>query len=544
MPEQSLPLIGIRVIDLTDGVAGVAGRYLAELGADVALVEPPEGVASRRAQPRHRGHSPRFATAHANKRGIVVDLTTEDGRETLLRLTDGADLVLESHKPERLSELSVGPQTMRDRNPRLVVASITDFGQSGPYRDWKASEPVLTAMSSMLTRSGAHGREPLLPPGQLAGETAAVHSAFAALLAYYHAMHTGQGGHVDCSVFDLVVQDLDPGYGMAGTATMGRPLSELPPGRPDARMLYPIVACADGHVRMFVASPKQWRALWTWMGKPEQFADPSFEQLFTRFTNWAKIRPAIEELFADKSRDEIVSRGSALGIAVASLHTPQEILSSDHVLQRNSFVRAEIVPGLHGDIANGYVEIDGVRAGFRRRAPQLGEHTDEVLAEAPNPTAAGGGSSAARPLEGIRVLDLGVIVVGAETGRSLADQGADVIKVESRAFLDGARQSDGPDHCSYPFAVGNRGKRSIGLNLRSEAGKKLFGKLVAQSDVVLTNFKPGTLESLGLRYESLHAINPRIILVESSALGSTGPWSKQMGYGPLVRSTVGLTSLW
>ena len=96
----------------------------------------------------------------------------------------------------------------------------------------------------------------------------------------------------------------------------------------------------------------------------------------------------------------------------------------------------------------------------------------------------------------------------------------------------------------YSFALGNRNKRSLGLNLRSDAGKKLFGRLVACSDVVLTNFKPGTLDSLGLGYDELKAINPRIIVVESSALGSTGSWSRRMGYGPLVRATVGLTTLW
>jgi crotonobetainyl-CoA:carnitine CoA-transferase CaiB-like acyl-CoA transferase len=545
MPDTPRPLKGLRVIDLTDGVAGVTGRYLGDLGADVILVEPPEGLSTRRMQPLHEGHSLRFATAHVNKRGIVVDLTTEDGRDTLLRLTGDADLVLESHRPGHLDSLGVSAQRMRERNPRLVVVSITDFGRTGPYRDWTATEPVLTAMSSMLTRSGAPGREPLLPPGELAGETAAVHAAFVALLALYHGMHTGLGDHIDCSLFDLAVQDLDPGNGMAGTATMGRPLSELPPGRPDARMMYPIIPCADGHVRMFIASPKQWRALYAWMGEPEEFADPSFEQIFTRFMNWAKIRPSIESLFADKNRAEIVAHGSQLGIAVASLHTAHEILASDHVRERGSFIRAEIAPGLHGDIPSGFLEIDGIRTGFRRRAPSLGEHTDEVLTESARPAVASRATEApARPLDGIRVLDLGVIVVGAETGRSLADQGADVIKVENRTFLDGARQSDRPDTVSHPFAIGNRGKRSMGLNLRTDAGRELFGRLIAQSDVVLTNFKPGTLESLGLGYESLRAINPRIILVESSALGNTGPWSRQMGYGPLVRATVGLTSLW
>ena len=544
MPHNSLPLRGVRVVDFTDGAAGYAGRFLADLGADVILVEPPDGAASRRAQPQHDGHGLRFATAHANKRGIVIDIGTAEGRDTLLELTAGADIFLESHPAGHLTELGVGHETMRKRNPRLVVASVTNFGQTGPYRDYKASEAVFTAMSSLLTRSGAPGREPLLPPGELATQTAAVDVAYAALLAYFKAQRGGRGDYLDCSLFDLVVQDLDPGFGMAGTATMGQPLYNAAPGRPDVRMMYPIVPCADGHVRMFIASAKQWRALFTWIGEPEELSDPALEQLFSRFMNWGKIRPVIEGFFADKTRHEIVSHGSHLGIAVAPLNTPHEILTSDHVRERNSFAHDEIAPGVRAAIPNGYLEFGDHRAGFRHRAPQLGEHTREVLAEAARPAALATSDVDARPLAGVRVLDLGVIVVGAETGRQLADQGAEVIKVENRAFLDGARQMDAPGKVSYSFALGNRNKRSLGVNLRSEAGRELFGRLVACSDVVLTNFKPGTLESLGLGYEKLSEINPRIILVESSALGRTGSWSKRMGYGPLVRATVGLTTLW
>ncbi len=544
MPDNTLPLSGVRVVDFTDGTAGFAGRFLADLGADVILVEPPDGAASRRALPQHDGHGLRFATAHANKRGIVIDVGTPEGRETLLELTDGADIFLESHPAGRLTELGVGQEAMRKRNPRLVVSSVTNFGQTGPYRDYKASEAVFTAMSSLLTRSGAPGREPLLPPGELATQTAAVDVAYAALLAYFKAQRSGRGDYLDCSLFDLVVQDLDPGFGMAGTATMGQPLYNAAPGRPDVRMMYPIVPCADGHVRMFVASAKQWRALFTWIGEPEELSDPALEQLFGRFMNWAKIRPVIEDFFADKSRHEIVSHGSHLGIALAPLNTPHEILTSDHVRERNSFAHDGIAPGVRAAIPNGYLEFGDHRAGFRHRAPQLGEHTREVLAEAARPAAVASTEVDPRPLAGVRVLDLGVIVVGAETGRQLADQGAEVIKVENRAFLDGARQMDAPGKVSYSFALGNRNKRSLGVNLRSEAGRELFGRLVACSDVVLTNFKPGTLESLGLGYDKLSAINPRIILVESSALGRTGSWSRRMGYGPLVRATVGLTTLW
>jgi crotonobetainyl-CoA:carnitine CoA-transferase CaiB-like acyl-CoA transferase len=545
MPNGRLPLEGMRVIDLTDGVAAVAGRLLADLGADVVLVEPPEGVASRRAQPRHDGHGLRFATEHFNKRGIILDLSSAEQRDTLLRLTDTADLVLESWPVGELDALGVGPGIMRRRNPALVVVSITGFGQTGPYRGWRASEPVLLAMSSVLTRSGAPHRQPLLPPGELSGQTAAVHCALAALLAYFRALRTGRGEYVDCSLFDLAVQDLDPGFGMGGSASGGRRLSEQPPGRPDLRFLYPIIACADGYVRMFIGSAKQWRALVGWMDNPPGFTDPALDQMGLRHRNWATIQPGIEKLFADKTRDEIVARGAELGIAVAALHTAAEMLGNDHVRQRDSFAWVEVAPNLHGAMANGCVAFDGMRMGFRHRAPRLGEHSAEVVSEThrrqPRSPVV---SSARRPLEGIRVLDLGVIVVGGESGRELADQGADVIKVENPAFIDGMRQGDRPGRCGYAFAIGNRGKRSLGLNLRGAAGNKLFGELVTKSDVVLTNFRPGTMESLGLGYEVLRAINPRIIMVESSAFGASGPWATRMGYGPLVRAAVGLTALW
>ena len=128
--------------------------------------------------------------------------------------------------------------------------------------------------------------------------------------------------------------------------------------------------------------------------------------------NWAKIRSVIVDFFADKTRDEIVSHGSHLGIAVAPLNTPQEILTSDHVRDRNSFVHDEIAPGVRADIPNGYLEFDDQRAGFRHRAPELGEHTEEVLAEPARPAAVADTDVDARPLAGVRVLDLGVIVVG------------------------------------------------------------------------------------------------------------------------------------
>jgi crotonobetainyl-CoA:carnitine CoA-transferase CaiB-like acyl-CoA transferase len=151
---------------------------------------------------------------------------------------------------------------------------------------------------------------------------------------------------------------------------------------------------------------------------------------------------------------------------------------------------------------------------------------------------------ARRPLAGVRVRDFGVIVMGAEIARLYADQGAEVLTIENRAYPDGAR-AQMPSGAVHPtFALGHRNSKSLGLNLRVPEGIALFKRLVAISDVVLSNFKPGTMEGLGLGYETLRAINPRLVMVSSSAVGATGPWSTWMGYGPLVRAASGVTSLW
>ena len=130
MQDNTLPLAGIRVVDLTDGVGGVTGRYLADLGADVILVEPPDGVPSRRRLPRHEGIGLHFVTTHHNKRGVVADLSTAIGRDQLLALTDAADIVLEWFPAGRLAELGLGQRVMRAHKPGLVVVSITPFGRT------------------------------------------------------------------------------------------------------------------------------------------------------------------------------------------------------------------------------------------------------------------------------------------------------------------------------------------------------------------------------------------------------------------------------
>ena len=137
-----------------------------------------------------------------------------------------------------------------------------------------------------------------------------------------------------------------------------------------------------------------------------------------------------------------------------------------------------------------------------------------------------------------------MIVAGGELGRLFADLGAEVIKVESAAYPDGLRQTRPGQPMSRSWALTHRNEYSLGLDLRHPEGADVFRRLVAESDAVFANFKPGTLASLGFSYDALKALNPRIVLAESSAFGAAGPWSMRMGYGPLVRATTGVSRLW
>ncbi|WP_280425791.1 CaiB/BaiF CoA transferase family protein [Nocardia carnea] len=609
---MTLPLHGVRVLDLTDGLGESSGRYLADLGAEVIRIEPPEGSRSRRAEPVVDGVSIPFALRNANKLGTILD---PGDRDRLRELAAAADILLESPRPGRLG---LTPDEIRAAAPGLVWVSITGFGQDGPYRDWQATEPVLYAMSGVLSRSGAPGREPLLPPDGLIEETVGVHAAWAALLAYHRRLETGRGEIVDVAAFETVVHGFDPGFGTQGSAAAGRS-EDFPRGRPDAANFYPVFPCRDGHVRICLLAKRQWRGMFAWLGEPAEFADPKYDTIPARFAAADTLHPLIERLFAGYTQAELVAEGARRGVPVGGVHTLTEVLETEHFAASGALVDTEIGAGLRARIPSGYVSFGGHRAGFRTPAPEPGEHAiaellgarsareaadhagvtpnqretrgndsgdvdagstdhrtdrgagEPVGAETSDPANAHyepvrpgaavhrlgaadaraaqrgvptSGTAESAPLAGLRVLDLGVIVFGAELSRQFADYGADVIKIENANFPDGLRQSKRGSALAASVAWGHRNKRSLGLDLRSPDGAAIFRRLAAEADVVLANFKPGTLASMGLSYESLAEINPRLIVSESSAFGSTGPWRTRLGYGPLVRASCGVSALW
>src|SRR6218665_324360 len=410
-PENSLdlPLDGLRVIELSDGKGEMCGRVLADLGAEVTLIEPPGGSAARRAPPLVDGHSLYFATHNANKRSLVLDLACAAGRDELLNLVGGADILVESLGPGRLQGMGLGAGELHARQPALVILSISDFGHRGPYHDYQANNAVLMALGGVLARSGIKGQHPLLPPGQLAHETAPVQAAWVALMAYLRARDSGRGDHLDFSLLDATIQIIDPGMGVTGSAAAGRSALEIAPrGRPPMGTGYPIFRCADGHVRICVLNPRQWQGMCGWLGDAHPFTDPAFGHIGKRFKVVKEINALIAALFSDQRAADLVREGQARGVPIATVATPADALRDEQFLARGVFAPVVLPGGRQGLAPRGYVFIDGQLAGIRSPAPELGEAPAAALpARAPGAPRLLAAPSGPRPPGGTRGLGLG-----------------------------------------------------------------------------------------------------------------------------------------
>jgi crotonobetainyl-CoA:carnitine CoA-transferase CaiB-like acyl-CoA transferase len=445
-------------------------------------------------------------------------------------------------------------QAFLESNPRMVVTAITPFGLTGPYRDFRGSDPVYAALSGLLSQSGIGAGEPLVPPRGIVENSAALQAAWATVVALFHAQHSGEGQLIDLSVFEAVAQIIDPPFGVIGSAraALDPSLSEARDrGRPNMPYLYPNVRCEDGYVRIAILGTRQWRGLLACIGTPPALAGEHFEKMGNRFLSWNLIQQFIEEFFATRSVRELIELGEEHGFPVAEVLDLDSASQAEHFLDCSAFVPVKLPSGKDVRLASGFLEVDEGRSPLDVVAAAPGADNETLLGipgtnSAPPEKRGVAKTVVARlkPLAGLRILDLGVIVVGAETGRLLADLGADVVKVENLRFPDGLRMGPSGPTVTPTFAWGHRNKRSIGVDLRSPSGRDLFVRLVQEADAVLSNFKAGTLQSLGIGYEALSEINPKIVVGESSAYGATGPWSGRLGYGPLVRGSVGLADLW
>ncbi|MEX2205232.1 MAG: CoA transferase [Myxococcota bacterium] len=560
-------LEGLRVLDLTNERGLLCGQILADLGADVILIEPPEGSSARRLGPFHKDERDLerslFFWAYARgKRGAVLDLETEAGRARLRELARAADFLIESEPPGRLRALGLHYESLARENPALVYVSISPFGQDGPKRGYAATDLVVMASGGPMYLTGDADRAPLRVSAPQAFHFAAAEAAVAALVAHAERERSGLGQHVDVSAQQAV-----------GLATLFRIL-DTPWGQTPAERVSGGVQLGKLFMRLRFETRDGWLILgpgflpstgpfltrlvkWLYeerLLEDERFASEDWGSYGIRMLfgqveaeHWAPVDAALEKMFATRSNLEILREAVARKLLVAPYLTVEDIERLEHFREREFPRELE-----HADLGLG-VRYPGPFARFGRSpirygrvAPRLGEHTAEVLSEAREarvrvPREA----KRALPLEGVKVLDLFWVLAGPASSRVLAEYGATVVHVESTRRLDTIRTIPpykgtvpGPEN-SGAVQGANAGKLCVTLDLAHPDARPVIERLVRWADVVTESFAPGVVDRIGLDYESLRAWKPDLIMISSCLMGQTGSLKNFAGFGNLAASVTG-----
>ena len=540
-PDQTA-LGTFRILDLTQGPGQYATRLLADLGADVVRVEPPDGGAARRASPfagdrPGPGRSLVFLHLNANKRSVVLDLDDDDDRAGLLHLASGADALVEDFPPGHLEGLGLGYTRMQEANPAIVVTSVTPFGQVGPHAKMRGSDLIAQAASDWLWNVGDEGDHPCAAPGDPSTHIAGAHTALGTLLALYTRRLSGRGQHVDVSIQEAMIASASSfpiGRFSAATQIMRRMGSDTNAAGVNC---YP---CSDGYAQMNIHFAQLWQKLVEWIDHPV-LQDPYWLSTEARSESAEVAEEIIKEFTASMTTEEFVSGGRSRGLPVAPVNTFSDVRRSPVLLGRNWF-RDVVHPELGEVSMPGFPwTMSATPPRYSRSAPLLGEHAEEVLqadrADGHQPVT-GGAHQYGPPLQGVRVIDLTRAWAGPFCTRLLADYGAEVIKIESGKF-DTQREGRAGIYTEL-----NRNKRSITIDLHHPDGQALVRRLAEQSDVLVNNYRPGTLERFNLGYEELRKVNPDIIVLSMPGYGSTGPGRLYASHGAQLMADSGMYYIW
>lgn len=378
--DKRPPLSGCRVLDLAGPLGFLCVKLLADMGADVVKIEPPSGDEARRIPPfkddlPHSEKSLYFLHYNTNKRGITLDLDSRDGRSIFLELARSADVVVDTHRPGRMDELGLGYSELSAGNPGLILASITPFGQTGPWRDYKATDIAGLALSNLMVLTGEPGEPPLQAPGEIAYGMASTYGALGVAIALHHRLDTGRGQQIEVSMHECAAHIAGyfiPNYGYSGTK----------PSRSSRRGeetdLYDPYPTKNGYVRIFIIPAEQWRRLVDWMGRPEAIAGPEFEKMAYRRAHPEGVLKAVTDFCKRHTKEELYEEGQKRRISVTPINTVKEFIESAHTKARQIFIEMEhpvVGKYMHFGPVPRLSETPGQ---VTRTAPLIGEHNEEV----------------------------------------------------------------------------------------------------------------------------------------------------------------------
>ncbi len=562
-PQQALTVVsalsGFRVVEIAESPAGeYCGKLLADFGADVVKVERPGVGSPTRSMHPLIGSGPEpersglFAYLNTNKRSVACDLSTEAGADRLHGLIAGAHAVVDDHDPAWLAGVGLSPADAGRRYPELVVCSITPFGYEAPPEMWNAQSLNVFHGSGWGFHTPSHA-DPSTPPLKGAGRflvdyEAGLDAALCVSACLYGLLHDRPGRFVDVSEQAVMASRSD--------CVIGRFVSgEIAPegSREDYDQQGPasFFECADGYVYLYVTSTSHWRAVKDLLGHPEwldRFDEDWLEFSVTRekvttfhdgFTQWV----------SDKPRMAVSEQAQRIGVPLVPVNDASDLHESAQYRHRGFF--REVKHPVLGTVLHPTVPylLSASPAEISSPAPALGDHTDDSawLRDRPKvalPQRGRPGRSRGGPLAGIRVVELTKVWAGPYAGKLLAFLGAEVIKVESSTRPEEMRAYGGTDVNHAPFFLSiNPEVLSVDLDIKTPTGMDQLRALVAESDIVINNLRPGAMERQGLAYADLAAIKPDIISVSIKMWGNDGPLGYQTGYAPCFAALSGLSAL-
>jgi CoA:oxalate CoA-transferase len=379
-----LALDDLRVLDLSSGIAGpLAARLIGDFGADVIKVEPPGGEIGRRTPPFFKDDpdpekSLFYLMLNLNKRGITLNLDTQEGATILRRLASEIDVIVESFPPGYLADRELDYASLEQENPGLIMTSITPFGQIGPYSHYKGDEITAYATSGMMAISGTVDREPLKHGGFPGLYESGMNGFLGTLVALYTRDLTGEGQQVDLSIQDIIASSLvlnQPYYSFAG-GIQGRRHAE-------GSNFGQVMPCKDGY---FVAQPGggvTWDGIADFFGKPEMK-----EHRFADVAERVRHGPELDEIILDATKDRTMAEmfktaSEQYRMLIGIVQTPEDLANCVHLAARGYF--EEVEHPVIGKIKVPFHlwNMSASKAMCRRAAPLLGQHNAEVYGSLP-----------------------------------------------------------------------------------------------------------------------------------------------------------------
>src|SRR5271167_4316943 len=373
------PLDGIRVIDLTQMISGpMATMILADQGADVIKVEPPGiGDLVRAMGGRKSGLSPTFAVANRNKRSIVIDLKQPPGLEVLKRLIPNADVVVQNFRPGAAERIGVGYEALREIKPDLIYASISGFGEKGPYVHKRTYDPVIQALSGLMSIQADENGRPRMIRVIVPDKVTALTAAQAITAAIVARLRTGKGQHVRLAMLDAVVAFIWPESMPAYTFVGAEPATVRPPGTRDL-----VFATTDGYITAAANSDAEWAGLARTLGHPEWIEDPRFKHPADRIRNADVRLDLTAAIIRTKSTAEWLTAFDAAEVPCAPIQTRAELLTDPQVAANGLIVESDHPHAGRMRQPRPAARFEATPAALRRFAPMLGEDTEAVLEEA------------------------------------------------------------------------------------------------------------------------------------------------------------------